>query len=474
VPAYFNDSQRQATKDAGRIAGLEVLRILNEPTAAALAYGLDRPRAGKTAQRIAVYDLGGGTFDVSILELAEGIFEVKSTAGDTYLGGEDFDLRIVEWLLGSFQSETGVDLRGDRMALQRLKEAAEQAKCELSQSERAEIKLPFLASGGGGAKHLERVLERAAFESMVGDLVERTEAPCLDALREAGIRADQIDEVLLVGGQTRSPVVQRRVAKIFGKEACRDINPDEVVAIGAAIQGGILRGDVKDMLLLDVTPLSLGVETHGGLFTRLIPRNSTIPTRSAQIFTTVTDNQDTVEIHVLQGERELAEQNKSLGRFKLEGIVGAPRGQSQIEVTFAIDSNGIVNVSARDLTTNKEQSIQISPAGGLSEADVERLVSEAGEQQQADAERRDLLRLKSRLEGQIYTAERFFDQFSRLVSEDEAKSIREQILRARMATTGDERRALEAALQDIAGLSQRLAGLLGGDTTGAATATAAR
>jgi molecular chaperone DnaK len=352
VPAYFNDSQRQATKDAGRIAGLEVLRIINEPTAAALAYGVDKRRGSKT---IAVYDLGGGTFDVSVLELSDGIFEVKSTAGDTYLGGEDFDQRIMDWLILEFQNECGIDLRNDRMALQRLKEASERAKCELSAVAETPINLPFISADESGPRHLARTLTREHFESLVEDLVARTEGPCRDALEQARLRADQIDEVLLVGGQTRTPMVGRRVEKIFGRQPNREINPDEVVAIGAAIQGGILRGDVKDIVLLDVTPLSIGVETYGGLLTKLIERNSTIPTKNTQIFTTVVDNQDTVEIHVLQGEREVAAENKSLGRFELVGIPSSPRGVPQVEVTFAIDSNGIVNVSARDVATNKRR-----------------------------------------------------------------------------------------------------------------------
>jgi molecular chaperone DnaK len=349
VPAYFDDSQRQATKDAGKIAGLEVQRIINEPTAAALAYGLDR---GQEGGNIAVYDLGGGTFDVSVLQLTQGIFQVRSTSGDTYLGGEDFDQRIMDWLIAGFQEETGIDLRNDRMALQRLKEGAERAKCELSSAEEAPINLPFISADRTGPRHLARTLTRAHFESLVKELVERTEGPCQDALRQAGLRADQIDEVLLVGGQTRTPMVMRAVERIFGRAPNREINPDEVVAMGAAVQGGILRGDIKDLVLLDVTPLSLGVETQGGLFTRLIDRNSTIPTKSTQIFTTVVDNQDTVEVHVLQGERQIANENKSLGRFELVGIPPAPRGVPQIEVSFAIDSNGIVNVSARDMATS--------------------------------------------------------------------------------------------------------------------------
>ncbi|HEX6200057.1 MAG TPA: molecular chaperone DnaK, partial [Thermoanaerobaculia bacterium] len=354
VPAYFDDSQRQATKDAGRIAGLEVARIINEPTAAAVAYGLAE---GGSDKRIAVYDLGGGTFDVSILELGEGVFEVRATAGDSFLGGEDFDNRVMDWLIDEFGDETGVDLRTDRMALQRLKEAAERAKCELSTEEEAEINLPFISADESGPRHLARTLTRKKLEDLVRDLAEATEAPCLDALSQAGLRPDQIDEVLLVGGQTRTPMIAALVERIFGRAPNRRINPDEVVAMGAAIQGGVLRGDIKDLVLLDVTPLSLGIETHGGLFTKLIDRNSTIPTKSTQVFTTVVDNQDTVEVHVLQGEREFAKENRSLGRFELVGVPPAPRGVPQIEVTFAIDSNGIVEVSARDVATDRSQSV---------------------------------------------------------------------------------------------------------------------
>ena len=389
VPAYFNDSQRQATKDAGKIAGLDVVRILNEPTAAALAYGLDQPNAARTASTIAVYDLGGGTFDISILQLSQGIFEVRSTSGDTYLGGEDFDQRIMDWLIEGFGGETGLDLREDRMALQRLKEAAERAKCELSATEETTINLPFISADRSGPRHLARTLTRRQFEDLVRDLVERTEGPCLDALAGAGLRADQIDEVLLVGGQTRTPLVAQAVERIFGRRPNREINPDEVVAMGAAIQGGILRGDIKDLVLLDITPLSLGVETQGGLFTKLIERNSTIPTKNTQIFTTVVDNQSTVQINVLQGERQLASENKSLGRFELVGIPPAPRGVPQVEVTFAIDSNGIVNVSARDMATNLSQSIQLNPAGGLSESEGQRSSSpRPTATRRADLERR--------------------------------------------------------------------------------------
>lgn len=468
VPAYFDDSQRQATRDAGRIAGLEVLRILNEPTAAALAYGLDRAQGRK---RIAVYDLGGGTFDISILELAEGIFEVKSTSGDTFLGGEDFDQRIIDWLVTEFHEETGIDLRSDRMALQRLKEAAERAKCELSVCEVTTINLPFISADESGSKHLVRELTRSHFESLVADLVARTEGPCRDALTAAGLDADDIDEVLLVGGQTRSPIVVRTVERIFGKSPNREINPDEVVAIGAAIQGGIIRGDIKDLVLLDVTPLSLGIETHGGLVVKLIERNSTIPTKNTQIFTTVADNQDTVEIHVVQGEREIASENRSLGRFELVGIPPAPRGVPQIEVTFAIDSNGIVSVSARDLATNRSQSMQINPAGGLSKEEIERLIEEGKRFAQADAQKRELRRLRNRLEGLLVSNERVYQQLRRSLNEKDQKRIGEALLRARTALGSELRADLEAALFDLNSVSRLLseAMLAGSEKPGAST-----
>ncbi|HEY0554875.1 MAG TPA: molecular chaperone DnaK, partial [Thermoanaerobaculia bacterium] len=453
VPAYFNDSQRQATKDAGKIAGLDVVRILNEPTAAALAYGLERQEGANT---IAVYDLGGGTFDISILQLSQGIFEVRSTSGDTYLGGEDFDQRIMDWLIEGFSAETSLDLRDDRMALQRLKEAAERAKCELSATEETTINLPFISADRSGPRHLARSLTRAQFEELVRDLVERTEGPCLDALAGAGLRADQIDEVLLVGGQTRTPLVAQAVERIFGRKPNREINPDEVVAMGAAIQGGILRGDIKDLVLLDITPLSLGVETQGGLFTKLIERNSTIPTKNTQIFTTVVDNQSTVQINVLQGERQLAAENKSLGRFELVGIPPAPRGVPQVEVSFAIDSNGIVNVSARDMATNLSQSIQINPAGGLSESEVQRLVAEADRNSQADLERREIRQLKNRLEGLIYNNERVFNQFRDVLPDTDVRRIQESLMRGRQSLNNERRADLEASIYDLNTVSRTL------------------
>ncbi|HUF78178.1 MAG TPA: molecular chaperone DnaK, partial [Thermoanaerobaculia bacterium] len=457
VPAYFDDSQRQATKDAGKIAGLEVARIINEPTAAALAYGLDQ--AGRD-QRIAVYDLGGGTFDVSILELSQGVFEVRATAGDSFLGGEDFDNRVMDWLIEEFAAETGVDLKADRMALQRLKEAAERAKCELSTAEEAEINLPFISADDSGPRHLARKLTREKLEELVRDLAEATEAPCRDALSQAGLLPEQIDEVLLVGGQTRAPIIAALVERIFGREPNRRIDPDEVVALGAAIQAGVLRGEIKDLVLLDVTPLALGIETHGGLFTKLIDRNSTIPTKSAQIFTTVVDNQGTVEVHVLQGEREFARENRSLGRFELVGIPSAPRGVPQIEVTFAIDSNGIVNVAARDVASDRSQSVEISAAGGLSAEEIDRLVEEAEANQAGDRERMEVRRLKNRLEGMIYTNERVFEQMKALLPEDDRKQIHESLLQAHMVLTMDEKGKLEAAMYDLHGTSAKLSELM--------------
>ncbi len=457
VPAYFNDSQRQATKDAGTIAGLDVLRILNEPTAAALAYGLDKKTDTKT---VAVYDLGGGTFDISILGLTEGIFEVRSTAGDTFLGGEDFDQRIMDWLISEFQMETQIELRDDRMALQRLKEAAERAKCELSIEDEAPINLPFISADESGPRHLSRTITRGLFEKLVEDLVQKTEGPCRDALQEAGLEASEVDEVLLVGGQTRSPIVIRAVEKIFGRPPNREINPDEVVATGAAIQAGVLKGDIKDLVLLDVTPLSLGIETHGGLTTKLIERNSTIPTKSTQIFTTVVDNQDTVEIHVLQGEREIAAENRSLGKFELVGIPPSPRGVPQIEVTFAIDSNGIVNVSARDMATNQSQSIEINPAGGLSSQEIDQLVEEAEAHQVEDRRRRDLREVKNRLEGLVYQNQRVFDQFQETLAPEDQSQIQESLLSARKALTSDDPAELEAAVYDLNSISRLLSDLM--------------
>jgi molecular chaperone DnaK len=456
VPAYFNDSQRQATRDAGKIAGLDVLRIINEPTAAALAYGLDN----KKNQVIAVYDLGGGTFDVSILKLEDGLFEVLSTSGDTYLGGEDFDKRIMDWLIETFQRDSGIDLRDDRMALQRLKEAAERAKCELSMAAESRITLPFISADGSGPKHLNTVLTRHEFERMVEDLIQKTIDPVNDALKAAGMTADKIDEVVLVGGQTRMPKVVEAVQKAFGKEPNRNINPDEVVAIGAAIQGGILRGDIKDMILLDVTPLSLGIETHGGLFTKIIERNSTIPTKNSLIFTTVSDNQNKVQVHVLQGEREFARENKSLGKFDLVGIPPAPRGVPQIEVIFALDSNGIVNVTARDQATGQSTGVQINPAGGLSRDEIDRLVSEATEHARADASRREIRMLQNKLEGMIYTNEKVFREFGKLLNDEERDKVAAIISKAKESAVTEEKQRINDAIYELQTASRILTSVM--------------
>jgi molecular chaperone DnaK len=432
VPAYFDDSQRQATKDAGRIAGLKVSRIINEPTAASLAYRLNE----QSQKKIAVYDLGGGTFDVSILQLGDGVFEVKATSGDTFLGGEDFDQRIVEWLLGEFRKKEGLDLKGDRLALQRLKEVAEKSKCELSTEPRAEISLPFIAADAKGPKHLNAVLTREQFEELVADLVEKTRKPCLEALKMAGLKPEQIDEVLLVGGQTRTPRVLETVRSIFGREPTRERNPEEVVGIGAAIQAGILQGEVKDMVLLDVTPLSLGIETRGAMFTKLIDRNTTIPTKKTKIFTTVVDNQSKVEVNVLQGEREIASYNKSLGRLELVGIPPAPRGVPQIEVTFDIDSNGIVHVSARDQATGREQKIVVTPSGGLSETEIGDIIEDAKKNAEADRRKAELNRIQARLEGLLESNLKSFTEFGSLLDADKQGTVKRILENAKRALQG--------------------------------------